>query len=113
MHTCWHPCPAAVLHLVNWPHHRYHQHGHDDQHAGAAASWVTGIVSPKRNRMTNLIDWCKVAHHVHFPPTLMRRPDMGTTTSFPTYCLYLSSLGLTATAVSPRMVSGRVVATGR
>ncbi len=36
-----------------------------------------------------------------------------TSTSLPIRCLYLSSSGCTATAVSPRMVSGRVVATGR
>ena len=34
----------------------------------------------------------------------------GNITFLPTYFLYLSSLGFTATAVSPRSVSGRVVA---
>ena len=40
-------------------------------------------------------------------------PDKGTTHSLPTKRLNRSSSGLTATAVSPRIVSGRVVATGR
>ena len=43
----------------------------------------------------------------HLPPLI------GTSHSFPTRWAYLSSSGCTATAVSPRIVSGRVVATGR
>lgn len=43
----------------------------------------------------------------------MRRPLSGTTASLPTRWRYRSSSGCTATAVSPRIVSGRVVATGR
>mmetsp|Transcript_7467 Transcript_7467/g.20371 ORF Transcript_7467/g.20371 Transcript_7467/m.20371 type:complete len:226 (+) Transcript_7467:1671-2348(+) len=39
------------------------------------------------------------------------RPLMGWTRNLPTTLLYLSSSGCTATAVSPSMVSGRVVAT--
>lgn len=38
---------------------------------------------------------------------------MGNRTVFPTSGRYLSSSGCTATAVSPSMVSGRVVATTR
>jgi len=39
------------------------------------------------------------------------RPVSGSSTSVPTRCLYRSSSGCTATAVSPSMVSARVVAT--
>ncbi len=43
--------------------------------------------------------------------TGMRRPDSGSSISRPTRCAYRWSSGWTATAVSPSMVSGRVVAT--
>ena len=39
--------------------------------------------------------------------------NTGKITFLPIKCLYLSSSGLTATAVSPNYVSGRVVATSR
>ena len=41
----------------------------------------------------------------------MRRPVSGSTTCFPTRCVYRASSGCTATAVSPSIVSGLVVAT--
>ena len=41
----------------------------------------------------------------------MRRPVSGNSTSMPTRCAYRGSSGCTATAVSPSIVSGRVVAT--
>jgi len=41
----------------------------------------------------------------------MRRPDSGSAMSRPTRCAYRWSSGWTATAVSPSMVSARVVAT--
>ena len=41
----------------------------------------------------------------------MRRPTSGRMACFPTRCRYRSSSGCTATATSPSMVSGRVVAT--
>ena len=43
--------------------------------------------------------------------TGMRRPDSGSSISRPTRWLYRESSGCTATAVSPSMVSTRVVAT--
>ena len=42
--------------------------------------------------------------------TGISRFTIGKITFFPIYFLYLSSLGFTATAVSPNIVSGRVVA---